>query len=381
VANNGGPPGITTQLTGIATGSPSVGATIAVGLTPVAVAITPNGNYAYVVNYGTGTGNSTVSVIQNASTSSPSIVATVTVGNDPSSVSITPNGNWAYVGNLGDHTISVIQNASTSTPSVATTITSLPGPTNSATPFGIAFTQNSDTAYVTDQTNNWVIVLQNTSPSSPSVLTTVNVGTTPSNSGCMGLAAPHQVLVLDSTGSDLYTIDETSLSATPVSLNLGSSVQPQNVVLTNDRMHAYISENASNPGLISYIAMDYESLYPPLTAGTSVSVGPQPEAMILSPDGNYIYVADIGQSSPTVIPPRVYRVQVSNNSVTELVSNLGGTPGNIGIDPTGAYLVVTLPSKNEIMIVSSPSGTPSTSTVAVGTTPMPSHSITAATVM
>ena len=48
----------------------------------------------------------TVSVIQ---TSSNAVVATVTVGNTPNGVAITPNGNYAYVANNSGSDVSVIQ--------------------------------------------------------------------------------------------------------------------------------------------------------------------------------------------------------------------------------------------------------------------------------
>ncbi|WP_432995902.1 PKD domain-containing protein [Dactylosporangium sp. CA-233914] len=64
------------------------------------MAITPDGEYAYVANRG---GN-TVSVINTATNA----VATVTVGGGPLSVATTPDGVRAYVTNSTDHTVSVI---------------------------------------------------------------------------------------------------------------------------------------------------------------------------------------------------------------------------------------------------------------------------------
>jgi YVTN family beta-propeller protein len=75
---------------------------IPVGTNPVGMAITPNGNFAYVTNYGDGT----VSVINIATNS---VVGTpIPVGSLPGSVAITPNGKEAYVTNSGSNTVSVI---------------------------------------------------------------------------------------------------------------------------------------------------------------------------------------------------------------------------------------------------------------------------------
>ena len=51
------------------------------GNSPEGIAITPDGSYAYVTNYGSGT----VSVID---TSTNAVIATVTVGTDPYGVAL-----------------------------------------------------------------------------------------------------------------------------------------------------------------------------------------------------------------------------------------------------------------------------------------------------
>ncbi len=87
-----------------------VTASVTVGSGPEGVAITPNGQYAYVTNEG----GTTVSVI---STASNAVTATVNVGSKPTGVAITPNGEYAYVTNAGGTTVSVISTSSTASPS------------------------------------------------------------------------------------------------------------------------------------------------------------------------------------------------------------------------------------------------------------------------
>src|SRR5262249_33737345 len=72
-------------------------------VSPIGVAITPDGTHAYVTNF-TGT----VSVI---ATATNTVVATVPVGNNPSGVAITPDGTHAYVANSFSGTVSVIDTA------------------------------------------------------------------------------------------------------------------------------------------------------------------------------------------------------------------------------------------------------------------------------
>ena len=91
----------------------TVTTTITVGSNPEGIAITPNGNYAYVTNEG----GTTVSVINTATNS---VTATVTVGNGPVGVAVTPDGKYAYVTNSGGTTVSVIN---TATNNVTATVT------------------------------------------------------------------------------------------------------------------------------------------------------------------------------------------------------------------------------------------------------------------
>ncbi len=68
---------------------------------PYAVAITPNGAFAYTANAAA----STVSVID---TSTNTVTATIPVGITPHGLAITPDGINAYVGNEYSSTVSVI---------------------------------------------------------------------------------------------------------------------------------------------------------------------------------------------------------------------------------------------------------------------------------
>ena len=78
----------------ISTATNTVTATIPVGNSPIGVAVTPNGEYAYVTNEG----SDTVSVINTATNA---VTANITVGTMPMGVAVTPNGAYAYVTNRG----------------------------------------------------------------------------------------------------------------------------------------------------------------------------------------------------------------------------------------------------------------------------------------
>jgi YVTN family beta-propeller protein/autotransporter-associated beta strand protein len=72
--------------------------------TPYGIAVTSDGQYAYIANDAGGN----VAVI-NATTGA--YLQTIAVGNLPVGVSITPNGQYVYVTNLGDSSVSVIATA------------------------------------------------------------------------------------------------------------------------------------------------------------------------------------------------------------------------------------------------------------------------------
>ena len=85
----------------ISTATNKVMATITGLSEPFGVAVTPNGDYAYVTNDGSGT----VSVINTATNT---VTATITVGSSPYGVAVTPNGAYVYVINFNSATVSVV---------------------------------------------------------------------------------------------------------------------------------------------------------------------------------------------------------------------------------------------------------------------------------
>lgn len=151
VNNYGGPEGLqsgnadTVRVVNLNTNA-IVGAPIVVGLAPAGLAITPNGAFVYVINYVDGNpGTGTISIIQ---TSSNSVVGTIHGFSGPFSIAITPNGQFAYVTNFGSNNFSP----------VGTTVSVVNLSTNTITatialgtqPSGIALTSNGRFAYVTN---------------------------------------------------------------------------------------------------------------------------------------------------------------------------------------------------------------------------------------
>jgi YVTN family beta-propeller protein len=139
----------------------TVTATVSVGDFPFGVAITPDGDFAYVTNVG----SNTVSVIDIATNT---VTATVGVFS-PGSVAITPAGDFAYVttGFVSPGRVAVID---VGTNTVTATVSVGVGAT------GVAITPAGDFAYVTDRISGNVSVID---IATNTVTTTVDVGDDP----------------------------------------------------------------------------------------------------------------------------------------------------------------------------------------------------------
>ncbi len=122
------------------------------GLGPISIAITPNGKWAYVADMGLlgGIGNSSFAV--DASTVTPIDLATdrpgrpIQVGPGPGAVAITPNGKWAYVADTGTpvHPVNYVVPINLATGKVGSPIHT------GISPMAIAITPNGKWAYVAD---------------------------------------------------------------------------------------------------------------------------------------------------------------------------------------------------------------------------------------
>ncbi|MBW8889392.1 MAG: YncE family protein [Fibrobacteres bacterium] len=82
------------------------------GSHPVAIAVNPVTNRAYVAN----SGSNTVSVIDNASST---VIATLNVGTGPCAIVVDPLGNLVYVANKGSNSVSLIDGATQAVTSIA----------------------------------------------------------------------------------------------------------------------------------------------------------------------------------------------------------------------------------------------------------------------
>jgi YVTN family beta-propeller protein len=316
---NGAVSGVT--LDGITLGRSPVLPAATVGTNPDAVVFSPDGQTAYVTNYGSGTispldpasgtastsiqvgGNPTGIVaapdgklfVDNASTnqveeidpSSGTILNRITVGSDPQFLAETPDGHTVMVPNEASNTVSVID---TATGTVSATITVGPSPVS------VAVSPDGSRAYVTNSGSNTVtpIDLRTMTALSPITVGSAPYGaavTPDGNTLLVSLNADHAVALIDTrTGSVSQRID---VGAYPQ----GGAVY--GVAVAPGGSTAYVAEAATNTFSAprSVIPVDLVSRrarapLPQSAPSTFVFPGLHPDGVAVSPNGRVVLGTD-----------------------------------------------------------------------------------------
>lgn len=227
---------------------------------PSGIAITPNGRFAYVNNYGvnSGTGD-TVSVVD---LKTKTIIEEIAVGLAPAALAISPDGKYVYVINYVDGqpnsgTMSIIKTKNN------TVINTVPGFFG---PFGIAVTPDGEYAYVTNFGSN------DFAP----------IGTTVS------------VVRLRHEPKIVKTID--------------LAIQPSGIAITPDGKYAYatnyntlyagsnFTKLTPGEGTVNIIDIQKNEVIPP-----TIAVGHSPNAVCMAPNGKFAYVTNFTSNTVDVI--------------------------------------------------------------------------------
>src|SRR5580704_11641113 len=201
----------------IDTASNKVVATVAVGNNPIGAAVTPDGSRAYVAN---AFANS-VSVIDTADNI---VVATITVGDGPYGLAFTPDGSRAYVANsqssaFNPGTVSVIDTASNTV-----TGTIIVG----VNPLGVAITPDGRRAYVTNGGDFTVSVIDT---ANNTVTATVATGILNGPFGVAITPDGSRVYVTNSSGDTVSVID-TASNKVVATVKLAAGSGPFGVAIT-----------------------------------------------------------------------------------------------------------------------------------------------------
>jgi len=203
-------------------------ATIPVGCEPEGVAFTPNGQTAYVADKANvenielpspppGSGHKvkcegTVSVVE---TATDKVVKTLKTGKEPEKIAITPNGETAYVANGSSGTVTKIDTATNEI--VATIKVGEPAKEEGGDglePCWIAITPNGQTAYVSNTQEKGVV---------PIDLATDAVGSVIPVPGAW--PAPRGLAITPS-GKTLYVAEEEGAAVVPINLATNTAETP-----------------------------------------------------------------------------------------------------------------------------------------------------------
>jgi YVTN family beta-propeller protein len=284
-----------------------IGPPIAVGDRPESVAITPDGKYAYVTNYG---GNS-VSVIETALRRN---VGTIKVGEGPDGIAITPDGKYAYVTDRDGNEVSVI---STQSRSVVKSI-----PIGDA-PVGVAISPTGSLAYVTVFAENRVKLINTETMAVTGA--PIEVGASPI---AIEFTPGGTAYVVDENAKEISAIDAVTRKVTPIPLAAASG-EPRGIAISPDGTKAYVVGRGSGP--ISVIDTGTNKVT------GEVEVEGEPEEVAFAANGKTVYVTESE-------PHQVQTINVESDKVFGSPITLPGEfPSGIALTPDQSPVAVFTP--------------------------------------
>jgi LPXTG-motif cell wall-anchored protein len=288
--------------------------TITVGSGPTGIAITADGEKAYVTNYG----SNNVSVI-NLNNGQPG--TSITVGTNPTSIEISPTGGFAYVTNYNDPgNLSSVSRIDLSTGSV-TSIThpSLVGPVD------VVFSPDGSKAYVSNQgsitTRGTLISVISTS--SNAVTETITVPQDPQD---LAISADGNKLFVSHPFGGQVSIIDVSVSPAVVSTPITGLTAPQGLALvgTSNNLTLYVAEKGAANRVSVYDATTFA-----LKTRITGFVGPQ-QLTLNGPQssGTLLFVANRGANNVRII-------DVNQNTLTSQILSVGSQPFAVTFAPNG----------------------------------------------
>jgi uncharacterized repeat protein (TIGR01451 family) len=245
-------------------GGPTVIATVTVGTGPFEIGVNPTTNRVYVVNYGSGGGN-TVSVIDGSNNTT---VATVTVGSGPVGVGVNPNTNLVYASNYNSCSSSTVSVISGTSNTVVATATAGSGPT------GIGVNPNTNLLYVANYCAGTVSVISGVSNT---LVATLTVG---SNPWGVGVNPNTNLIYVANRGGNTVSVIDGASNTLVATMTVGSGPSGVGVNPVANRVYvgggAYVwrIDGASN------------------TVAATTTVGSSPWSVGVNPTTNRIYASN-----------------------------------------------------------------------------------------
>jgi YVTN family beta-propeller protein len=341
----------------------TVTATLAVGTTPLSVAVNPVTNNVYVANYG----SNTVRAIDGATNHA----TTVAAGTGPNSVAVNAVTNMIYVTNSGSNTVTVINGATNGTTTVAVgtapisvavnpvtnkiyvanggsgTVTVINGATNSTAtvavgsdPCSVAVNPVTNVIYVANQGSGSVTVINGANNSTATVV----VGSAPSSVAVN--PATNQIYVANEGSGNVTVINGANNSATAVT----AGKAPYSVAVNPATNEIYVA---------NYSSANVTVIEGGTNITSTVAAGTNPTSVAVNPMTNQIYVADQGSGNVTVI-------NGASNSPTTIAA--GSAPDFVTVNPVTNKIYVANSGSADMTVIDGATNNTAT-TVAAGSAP------------
>jgi len=285
---------------------PAVGTTIAVGQTPIFVAVSPNGRHAYIANRD-------AQVLTAVDTAINQVAATVPIkAGPPQFLAFAPDGRTLYVSIFNDqqtiHMINVVDTASN------TVVAMIPQP---AQPYLPAVTPDGKRLFVP---NHDVAAVSVIDTATNKVITQIKVAPNPhwvafSRDGSRAYTANHE--------SNLVSVIDTAALKVIATIPVGTS--PHSIAVSPDRPLVASANYDGN----SVSEIDTNTL----KVVATIPVGKNPQDISWAPDGRFAYVVNEGSNTVSVI-------DATTNQVTANIPT-GGGPTSIAVLPNGRQAYVS----------------------------------------
>jgi YVTN family beta-propeller protein len=325
--------------------APSGTVVIPVGGGPNAIAITPDGRTAYVVNGF----DDTVTPI-NLISKTPGTA--IKVGYDAAAIAITPDGTTAYVLHSDNSAACTEISGACNT----MTLISLPADTRGIelrvgySPAAIAITPDGATAYIVDS-NPQGPLSSITAPAETVGVRSINLATKTSGSVIHGLFGEGfqdpVAIALTPDAATAYVANYVNGTVTPIGLASHSARPaihvgggPLAIAITPHGATAYVVNNAD--GSVTPIDLATDS------PGTPIAVGRRPQAIAITPNGAMAYVVNFYDNSVTPIN------LVTRTARTPIM--VGRGPEAIAIGPDGKIAYVVNYFDQDVMLINLASG-------------------------
>lgn len=292
--------------------------------TPAFVVLSPNGNRAFVANYG---GN-TVSVIN---TNTNKVVAAYDVDSPYAMTTVARNGSvFLYVASYQTSQVKVFDAINDQA------VANIPG---FATPSAAATSPNNNQVYVANNGNKTVSVIDT---ETWNIIGTIAVDTQPS---AIAFSPDGTRAYVSNRGADSVSVINTAIRMAIKTVGTGSQSAPFGLAATPDGKTVYINLAQENQVVMLDTSTNMLTGYP-------ITVGDYPRGIAVSPDGEHVYTANNQDGT-------VSTISTATNAVSALPASVGPYPSNIALTPDGDFgYTPTFPNNSVSVLALAPPDAP-----------------------